>query len=219
VKAAIGSLAIALAVLAGCSEGTTKVSAADPDAGVAGTTTAVVLPPSTALPPPMAGATVAPGMPLNPPAVTLVPAPVEETGVYRAGIPITVHWGGLDAMLQGLASCSLRTAGCDARSRAMPGFTGGTGVPVTLEVADLDALVSIRVESVATGAVEVDEVDQTGTPTFTSPTEPGYHLVGIDLTGQARSLSYAFVVLLSPSPPSFGATAMTFPVNVAPPAG
>jgi hypothetical protein len=150
-----------------------------------------------------------------PTGVTLVAQPIAQDGVYQAGIPIHIEWGGLQAAIEGLAACSLRDPGCDVRARFMPGFTGSTNVPVKLQIADLDALVSIRVESVASGAVVVDEVDQPGTPTFTSPADPGDYLVGIDLTGQARTLSYAFLVRVSAQPPSYGSTAMTFPVNSA----
>ena len=148
--------------------------------------------------------------------ITLVPRPTPEAGVFKAGPPVTLCWGDAASMLGGLAACSLRTPGCDVRERWMPGILATAGAPVTMSVGDLDSLVSIRIESIATGAVAVDVVDQPGNPTFTAPAGAGDYLVGIDLAGRARTVSYVlFARLTAGVAPSYGATAVTFPVNVA----
>jgi hypothetical protein len=148
--------------------------------------------------------------------LTIVPNPLPEAGVFREGPRISIRWGSLEAMLMGLSECSLRANECDVKSRWMPGFTGGTGSEVSVGVADINALVSVRLESVATGEVVVDKTDMTGTPTFTAPAAPGDYLLGIDLTGTARTVSYVALVRVSEQPAAMGNTAMTFPVNAVP---
>jgi hypothetical protein len=142
-----------------------------------------------------------------------VPNPIPETGVFREGPHISIRWGSLEAMLSGLSECSLRANECGLKSRWMPGFTGGTGAEVSISVADINALVSVRLESVATGEVVVDKTDMTGTPSFAAPGQPGDYLLGIDLTGSARTVSYVALVRVSEQPAAMGNTAMTFPVN------
>jgi hypothetical protein len=161
----------------------------------------------------------APSAPAWPVDLTIVPKPIPETGVFREGPRIVIRWGELDAMLLGLSECSLRNNTCELRSRWMPGFTGATGAEVSLTVADINALVSVRVESVATGEVVVEKLDMDGTPTFTAPSQPGDYLFGIDLTGTARTVSYVALVRVSEQPAAMGNTAMTFPVNAVSPQG
>jgi hypothetical protein len=47
---------------------------------------------------------------------------------------------------------------------------------------------------VATGEVVVEKLDMGGTPTFTAPSQPGDFLLGIDLSGSARTVSYVALV-------------------------
>jgi len=168
-----------------------------------------------------ASATTATDTPLDPIVsapmdITLVPHPSPEPGVYQAGVPVTLCWGGVGIMVGPLAACSLSQPTCDVRSRWMPGVMAKAGARVTLTIADLNALVSIRVDSVATGEIVVDLPRQAGTPAFDAPSEPGDYLLGIDLTGSARTLSYVEFVRVTTADTSRGGSAMTFPVNAAP---
>ncbi len=150
------------------------------------------------------------------PEITLVQNPVVGDNFYHAGIPIKIVWGSIGYSIEMLAECSLRTEGCDARARFMPGVLMGTGSPVTLTPADLNGRVSVRIERVADRTVVLDLVEQKGDPTFQSPSEAGDYLVGIDLVGDARTLSYVLYVRLQPEPQVPGGAPMTFPVNRAP---
>jgi hypothetical protein len=150
------------------------------------------------------------------PEITLVKTPLVGDNFYHAGIPIKIVWGSIGYSIETLAECSLRTEGCDARSRFMPGVFMATGSPVTLTPADLNGRVSVRIERVADGTIVLDLVEQKGNPTFQSPSEGGDYLVGIDLVGDARTLSYVLYVRLQPQPQVPGGAPMTFPVNQAP---
>jgi hypothetical protein len=72
---------------------------------------------------------------------------------------------------------------------------------------------------VATGEVVVEKLDMGGAPTFTAPSQPGDYLLGIDLSGSARTVSYVALVRVSEQPSAVGNTAMTFPVKAVRPQG
>jgi hypothetical protein len=221
------SAAVTLVSLSSCASSRVSTRPADDSAATTGvdvpvspssTSAEPSMPPPPALQPKPVPSSVPPSVPGSvapewPVDLTIVPKPIPETGVFREGPRIVIRWGELDAMLLGLSECSLRNNTCELRSRWMPGFTGATGADVSLTVADINALVSVRVESVATGEVVVEKLDMDGTPTFTAPSQPGDYLLGVDLTGAARTVSYVALVRVSEQPAAMGNTAMTFPVN------